>query len=71
MSAAGWKFTGVYHDFSAETGGGGFGKEFDVSAAYKITDNYSILSKAAFFSADSGSSYADTTKFWVMLTASY
>ena len=66
-----WNFTGVYHDFSAESGSDDFGTEFDVSAAYKITDRYSVLLKGAFFSSDLPAVYDDTTKLWVMLTASY
>ena len=65
-----WNLTGVYHDFSAETGSGDYGTEFDVSAGTKITDNYSILFKGAFFSSDSAS-YPDTNKFWIMFVANY
>ena len=68
--AAGWNLTGVYHDFSPESGSGSYGKEFDVSAAHKISDNYGILLKGAFFSSDSAS-FDDTTKLWLMFTASY
>ena len=66
-----WKFTGVFHDFTAETGSGDFGSEFDVSAARKLSDRYGLLLKGAFFSADSASSLTDTDKFWLMLTANY
>jgi len=65
-----WNLAGVYHDFSAESGSGDFGTEFDLSAGTKISDNYSILFKGAFFSGDSAS-YPDTNKFWIMLVASY
>jgi hypothetical protein len=65
-----WDLTGVYHDFSAETGGGDFGKEFDLSAGTPISKNYGILFKGAFFSSDSVS-YVDTNKFWIMFTANY
>ncbi len=65
-----WDLTGVYHDFSAETGGGDFGKEFDLSAGTQISKNYGILFKGAFFSSDS-TSYVDTNKFWIMFTANY
>ena len=66
-----WKLTAVYHDFAAETGGGDYGTEIDLSAARKLTDRYSLLLKSAFFSADSASAYTDTDKLWVMLTANY
>ena len=65
-----WNLTGMYHDFSAEAGSGDFGTEFDLSAGTKITDNYSILFKGAFFSSDS-TSYPDTNKFWIMFVANY
>ncbi|MDJ0709410.1 MAG: alginate export family protein [Woeseiaceae bacterium] len=65
-----WNLTGMYHDFSAESGSGDFGTEFDLSAGTKITDNYSILFKGAFFSSDSAS-YPDTNKFWIMFVANY
>jgi len=70
FKAGKWNLTGVFHDFSAETGSGDFGTEFDLSAGTKITDNYSILFKGAFFSSDSAS-YPDTNKFWIMLVANY
>lgn len=70
FTAAKWNFTGVYHDFSAESGGGDFGTEFDIAAARKISDHYAILLKGAFFSSDSVS-IDDTTKLWLMFTASY
>ena len=65
-----WGLTGVYHDFSADTGSADFGTEFDISAGTKINENYSLLFKGAFFSSDSAS-YADTNKFWIMFTANY
>lgn len=65
-----WNLTGVYHDFSAETGGEDFGTELDLSAATSLGKNYSLLLKSGFFSSDSPS-YSDTTKIWIMLTASY
>ena len=70
FKAAKWNFTGVYHDFSAETGSGDFGTEFDIAAARKISDHYSILLKGAFFSSDTVI-IDDTTKLWLMFTASY
>jgi len=71
FKAGKWNLTGVYHDFSSESGSGDFGTEFDLSAGTKISENYGILFKGAFFSADSSSSYSDTTKFWIMFTANY
>ncbi len=65
-----WSLTGVYHDFSADSGSGDYGSEFDLSAGRKLGERYGVLFKGAFFSSDS-TSYVDTNKFWVMLTASY
>lgn len=65
-----WNLTGVYHDFSSEVGSVDYGKEFDVSAGTKISKNYGVLFKGAFFSSDSAS-YPDTDKFWIMFTANY
>ncbi len=70
FKAAGWNLKGVYHDFSAESGGGSYGSELDFAAAHKMTDNYSILLKAAFFQSDSAA-FDDTTKLWLMFTAAY
>jgi hypothetical protein len=73
MKAGKWNLTFVYHDFSSDTGSFDYGDEFDVSGALKLTDRYGLLLKGAFFSADSSSplTNVDTTKLWVMLTASY
>jgi len=65
-----WNLTGVYHDFSAESGGGDYGTEFDLSAGTKLGKNYGLLFKGAFFSEDSPA-YTDTSKFWIMFTANY
>jgi hypothetical protein len=73
FKAGKWSFTGVYHDFSSETGSDDYGKEFDVSAGIQLGQRYGLLLKGAFFSHDSSSPLTkfDTDKFWVMLTASY
>jgi hypothetical protein len=70
FKAGNWDLTGVYHDFSSETGSIDYGTELDVSAGTKLGENYGLLLKAAFFSADT-LPYTDTNKFWIMLTASY
>ena len=70
FKAGNWNLTGVYHDFSAETGSFDYGTELDVSAGTKISKNYGLLFKGAFFSTDS-LSYVDTNKFWIMFTANY
>jgi len=65
-----WNLTGVYHDFSAETGGGDYGTEFDLSAGTKLAKNYGVLLKGAFFDGDDPA-FVDTSKFWIMFTANY
>jgi Alginate export len=67
-----WNLQAVLHDFSAEAGSGDFGTEFDLSAGRKLGDRYGLLLKAALFDADpAATSYVDTDKFWIMLTANY
>ena len=61
---------GRFHDFSADTGGGDYGSELDLSAGRKLGDRYNLLLKLAMFDADDAS-YVDTTKIWVMLTAGF
>jgi len=70
FKAGKWNLTGVYHDFSSDVGSTDYGTEFDVAAATKLSDNYSILLKGAFFSGEPGG-IADTNKFWIMFTANY
>jgi hypothetical protein len=69
-NAGKWKFTGVFHDFSPETGSGDYGTEIDASIGRGLGENYGVLFKGAFFSGDSAS-YPDTNKFWIMFTANY
>jgi len=64
-----WNFTGVYHDFTAQSGNADYGTEFDISAGRKLGDRYGLLLKAAFY--DAGEHATDTNKFWIMLTANY
>jgi Alginate export len=73
FKAGKWNLTTVYHDFSSDTGSSDYGDELDVAAGRKLNDRYGLLLKGAFFSADSSSplTNVDTSKFWVMLTASY
>ena len=65
-----WNLTGIYHDFSAETGSVDYGTEFDLSAATRINDNFGILFKGALFNSDTAS-MTDTRKFWIVFTAAY
>jgi hypothetical protein len=55
--------SGVYHDFSDDTGNIHYGKEWDFQAVKKIGKHYSLLAKYANYDADR---YAtDTQKIWV------
>jgi hypothetical protein len=65
-----WSLVGVFHDYSSEVGNIDYGTEIDVSAGTKLSKNYGILFKGAFFSGDTGT-YPDTNKFWIMFTANY
>lgn len=65
-----WQLQAIYHDFSAESGSANFGSEIDLAGSRKLSDRYSLLLKAAFFSSDNAS-YNDTTKLWLMLTAAF
>ena len=66
-----WNLTGIYHNFSAESGGGDYGREFDVSLGRKFGGRYAVLLKAAIFSADAASSFSDTRKWWLQFSAAY
>jgi len=59
----------IYHDFSAQTGGGSYGDEIDASLQWKIGKHYGVLLKLAHYSADGFAT--DTEKYWVMFTASF
>jgi len=65
-----WAWNALYHDYSAESGPGSYGTEFDGFIKRKFKDHYGILFKAAFFDSDSPA-YGDTTKFWIQLTADF
>jgi len=64
-----WNFTGVFHDYSAESGSMDWGTEIDLSAGRSLSDRYGVLFKAALYDADLHST--DTNKFWIMFTGNY
>lgn len=64
----GVKWAVTYHDFDAERGSTDYGKELDLSIARKLTTNISAVLKWARYDADNFST--DTSKAWLMLTAS-
>jgi hypothetical protein len=62
--------TGVYHDFSDDTGKMAYGKEWDFMVLKKFGKHYSILAKYASYNADNGvvsggnGTTTDTQKIW-------
>ncbi len=64
-----WNLTGVYHDFSAESGSSDWGTELDLSVGRSLGDRYSVMFKAALYDADLHAT--DINKFWIMFTGSY
>ncbi|NNF40295.1 MAG: alginate export family protein [Woeseiaceae bacterium] len=65
-----WNFQLAYHDFSAQSGGGDYGSEIDLSAGRAFAGRYKLLLKLALFDADSPA-FTDTTKAWLMLAAGF
>lgn len=55
----------VYHDFSAETGGADYGREWDASISKSFGENYSVLLKYADYEAEQFAT--DTEKLWLQL----
>jgi hypothetical protein len=63
--------TGVYHDFTDDTGRFHYGKEYDFSALKKFGKHYSVLAKYAYYDADSFGGTTDTQKIWVQGNISF
>jgi hypothetical protein len=61
--------SGVYHDFTDDTGQLHYGKEWDFSAIKKFGKHYSVLAKYAYYDADQFST--DTQKIWVQANISF
>lgn len=55
--------SGIYHDFTDDTGQAHYGKEWDFQAIKKFGKHYSLLAKYANYDADRYST--DTQKIWV------
>ncbi|MCC7256999.1 MAG: alginate export family protein [Gammaproteobacteria bacterium] len=72
---ADWVVT--WHDFSAETGSQDWGTELDVSANWPLAKHYAVLLKGATYDSDvttmnpAQSWTRDTSKYWLMLTATF
>ena len=63
---AGLKLLAVYHDYSANKGGGDYGTELDFQAAKKIGKLYTLVAKYAAYSAGAAAGRVDTDKLWLM-----
>lgn len=61
--------TGVYHDFSDDTGAVQYGKEWDFSILKKFGKHYSLLAKYANYNADTFGT--DTQKIWLQANVSF
>jgi len=62
--------TGVFHDFSDDTGGMKYGKEWDFSILKKFGKHYSVLAKYANFNSNNVA-YTDTQKIWLQANVSF
>jgi hypothetical protein len=61
--------TGVYHDFTDDTGQLHYGKEWDFQATKKFGKHYSLLAKYAYYDADRFGT--DTQKIWLQGNISF
>ncbi|MFU8788712.1 MAG: alginate export family protein [Methylobacter sp.] len=61
--------TGVYHDFTDDTGSLHYGKEWDFQATKKFGKHYSLLAKYAYYDADQFGT--DTQRIWVQGNISF
>ncbi|MDP3877544.1 MAG: alginate export family protein [Methylobacter sp.] len=61
--------TGVYHDFTDDSGSLHYGKEWDFQATKKFGKHYSLLAKYAYYDADQFGT--DTQKIWVQGNISF
>ncbi|MGZ8136681.1 MAG: alginate export family protein [Methylococcaceae bacterium] len=74
-------FTGVYHDFSDDTGSLDFGDEWDFQVVQKFGKHYSLLAKYALYNGGSDPAFnntsgvptlsSDTQKIWVQGNISF
>jgi len=55
-----------YHDFAAEDGGADFGDELDLQIGYQLSER--LRGDLFIASYDGNSGFADTDKFWLMLS---
>ena len=71
--------SGVYHDFTDDTGKQHYGDEWDFQVVKKFGKHYSLLAKYAFYNADRSDGYTgtgaltntETQKFWLQGNISF
>ena len=61
--------SGVYHDYTDDTGNISYGKEWDFQAVKKFGKHYSVLAKYANYEADTQAT--DTQKIWLQGNVSF
>ena len=59
----------IYHDFTADEGGGDYGTEIDAKLAWKIKKHYTLAASYASYDADEYKS--DTDKLWLELIVEF
>lgn len=67
-------FTGVYHDYSDDTGRFDYGNEWDFLAVQKFGKHYSVLAKYAVYNAGSTAfslASTDTQKLWLQANVNF
>lgn len=57
----------VYHDFQAESSNADSGTEIDLSATWKVNQQFTVQAKYAAFATDDAERFADTDKLWLTL----
>ena len=65
----GIKLAATYHDLSSDVDSIDYGSEIDISAAYEINKNYSVLVKFASFNADDQG--VDSDKLWLQAAVKF
>jgi hypothetical protein len=65
------KLQALYHMYSEQKGGADIGDEINVQAKKTIMDAYNVTVKYADFKAESGTTYSDLQKFWLVLGAKF
>lgn len=70
-TVAGLNLLGVYHDFSADKGGGDYGTEWDAQVMKKISKIYTLIAKYAAYSAGNAAGKVDTNKLWLVGQVSF